>query len=513
MFSKKSSSKESKSIIKNIVTIDAYAPKYYLYKNNKFKPLKKLGYNTSNFVTSYLSNKDLITTTVTLSRSIPEEDIADVLEIKAYEELGLDHASDYVIKYHEVDHGGDEREFHIFAAEYAVSEKLFFPIKEQTKFIDLVVPAPLLYATLYKKEILDNHGTHCFVYFTDHDAFIAIYKDGEYVYSKSIEYSLEQIYEKFCEIIGEKVDEKEFFAVLGTEGLKTAKNQYQQTLMKIFGEIFITINDVMIYVKRAYKIEHIDQLFIGSSHGPIIGLDEYSQNYLGLQSSDLNFNYQIDTDEWYTDQMQYLMLLNAFDYLDDEDAVVNMTIYPRPPAFIKRPGGQFLIAVFAATFIGLAWPLTYLVGSYLNDAKTFALKSEDEHLQKEASKYKKIIADKQAEIKQLDDQIKTLSTRYNAKSKTLTSIYDKKVNYRLKSGVYHQIADELDKYGVHVDNIQTEGDTIKLSVVSEDDRKLTELIKYISDTHFNEINQIDIKRIEKDPESKYYRGILKVDLR
>jgi len=513
MLSKKSSSKESKSSIKNIVTIDPYVHKYYIYKNNKFKPLKKLSYNTSNFVTSYISNKDLITTTVTLSRGIPEEDIPSVLEIKAYEELGLDHASDYIIKYYEVDHGGDEREFHIFAVEYAVCEKLFLPIKEQTKFIDLVVPAPLLYSSLYKREILDNHGTHCFVYFTDHDAFIAIYKDGEYVYSKSIEYSLEQIYEKFCEILGEKVDEKEFFAVLGTEGLKTTKNQYQQALMKIFGEIFITINDVIIYVKRAYKIDHIDQLFIGSSHGPIIGLDEYSQNYLGLQSSDLNFNYNIETDEWYTDQLQCLMLLNSFDYMEDENSVVNMTIYPRPPAFVKRPGGQFLIAVFAATFIGLAWPLAYLVGSYLNDAKAIVLKQEDERLQNEANKYRKIIADKLAKIKELDDQIKTLSTRYNAKSKTLTSIYDKKVNYRLKSGVYHQIADELDKYGVHVENIKTNGDTVNLSVVSEDDRKLTELIKYISDTHFNEINQIDIKRIEKDPESKFYRGILKVDLR
>jgi hypothetical protein len=49
--------------------------------------------------------------------------------------------------------------------------------------------------------------------------------------------------------------------------------------------------------------------------------------------------------------------------------------------------------------------------------------------------------------------------------------------------------------------------------VSSDDRKLTELIKYIADTHFDEINQIDIERIQKDPESHYYKGLLKVDLR
>jgi hypothetical protein len=495
------------------VTVNAYAQKYYIFKDDTFKPLNKLSYNTSNFITSYISNKDIIATTVEISRSIPEEDIADVLDIKAYEELGLDQASDYIINYYEVENGGEEREFHIFVAEPSVLTDLFLPIKEQTKYIDLVVPAPLLYKTLYRKEILSDQGTHCFVYFTRYDAFVTIYKEGEYIYSKSIEFSLEQIYEKYCEIIGEKIDEKEFFTVLETEGLKTTKNEYQQTFIKIFGEMFITINDVIIYAKRAYELDTIDQLFVGSVNGPIIGLDEYSQNYLGLQSSDFNFNYNINTEEWYTDQLQYLMLLRSFDYMEDEESVVNLTMFPRAPSFANRAGGQFLIAIFAAISIGLAYPLVYLIGSYMNDAKIYALKMQNDKLKTEAQKYKAILGKKRQEIKGLDNQIKKLSTTYNAKAKTLTSIYDKKVNYRLKSGTFYQIAEDLNKFGVHVDNIRTKDNELFISLVSPDDRKLTELIKYISDTHFDEIKEIDISLIKKDPESKYYRGVLKVDLR
>jgi len=52
-----------------------------------------------------------------------------------------------------------------------------------------------------------------------------------------------------------------------------------------------------------------------------------------------------------------------------------------------------------------------------------------------------------------------------------------------------------------------------LSIISSDDRKFTEVIKYISDTHFNEINQIDIELIEKSPDSSYYKGLLKVELK
>ncbi len=510
MFLKKSS---SESTVKNIVTLNAYTDTSYGFKNDIFKPLDKLTYNTSNFITSYVNNKDIITTTVQLSRSIPEEDIVDILDIKAYEELGLDQANTYIISSIEVENAGEEREYHIFVAEPESLDTLYLPIKEQTKYIDLIVPAPLLYKSLYSKEILQDNHAHCFVYFTQNDAFVTIYENGQYLYSKSIEYSLEQIYDKYCESIGEKVDEKEFYTILESEGLKTTNNDYQQNFMKIFAEVFITINDIIIYAKRAFNLDTIDQMFIGSETGPIIGLDDYSQNYLGLHSSDFNFNYHVTNDEWYTDQLQYLMLLSSFDYMEDESSLVNLTMFPRAPSFVNRASGQFIISTFAAISLSLAYPLVYLVGSYVNDAKIYALTIENNKLTTEANKYKKILNEKKNQIKGLDEKIKVLSTTYEGKTKTLTSIYDKKVNYRLKSGTFHTLAKELDQYEVHVDRLKSEDDTLWLSLVSTDDRKFTEVIKYMSDTHFDEITEIDIERIQKDPGSNYYKGLLKVELK
>ena len=60
-----------------------------------------------------------------------------------------------------------------------------------------------------------------------------------------------------------------------------------------------------------------------------------------------------------------------------------------------------------------------------------------------ALKAGKIVVKKKNQIKVLDEKIKVLSDKYGRKTKTLTSIYDKKVNYRLKSGTYHVIAEEL----------------------------------------------------------------------
>lgn len=510
MFSKKNS---SKSTIKNVVTNNVYTDNSYMFKDDSFQPLKKLTYNTSNFITSYVNNKDIIATKVQISRSIPEEDVADILDIKAYEELGLDQANSYVISYVEVENAGDEREYHIFVAEPEILDALYLPTKLQTKYLDLIVPAPLLYKVLYSKEILQDNNTHCFVYFTQNDAFVTLYSNGEYLYSKSIEFSLEQIYDKYCESIGEKIDEKEFYSILESEGLKTTNNDYQQNFMKIFGDVFITINDIIIYAKRAFNLDKIDQMFIGSQRGPIIGLDDYSQNYLGLHSSDFNFNFNVENEEWYTDQLQYLMLLTSFEYMEDESSVINLTMYPRAPSFVNRASGQFIISTFAAVSLSLGYPLSYLVGSYVNDAKIYALDIENNKLTTEATKYKKILSKKKATIKSLDTKLKGLNTIYEAKAKTLTAIYDKKVNYRLKSGIFHTIAEELAKFEVHVDMMRSEEDTLWVSLVSSDDRKLTELIKYISDTHFDDVNEIDIERIEKDPKNNYYKGLLKVELR
>ena len=507
MFLKKSS---SKSTVKNIVTLDIYGDKNYTFKEDSFQPLNKLTYNTSNFITSYVSNKDLITTTVNVSRSIPDEDIADILDIKAYEELGLDQANSYIISSLEVENGGEERKFHLFVAEPEDLDSHFLEIKKQTKYVDLIIPAPLLYKPLYTKEILQDNNTHCFVYFTQYDASVTVYKDGQYLYSKSIEYSLEQIYDKYCELVGEKVSEEEFYSILESEGLKTTNNDYQQNLMKIFGEVFITINDIIIYTKRAFNLDTIDQMFIGSVRGPIIGLDDYSQNYLGLHSTDFNFNFNVNSEEWYTDQLQYLMLLASFEYMESEESFVNLTMYPRPPSFVNRASGQFIIMTFAAISLSLAYPLTHLVGSYINDAKIYALNIENSKLTKESTKYKTILANKKKEMKRLDLKIKKSTKIYSGKTKTLTAIYNKKINYKLKSGLFHTIAKELTQFDVHVDAISTDDDTLFISLVSVDDRKFTELIKYISDTHFKNIKEIDIKKIVKDPKSQYYKGLLKV---
>ena len=83
----------------------------------------------------------------------------------------------------------------------------------------------------------------------------------------------------------------------------------------------------------------------------------------------------------------------------------------------------------------------------------------------------------------------------------------------MKSQTFYNLTNDLKKYGVSVDKMQNHDNNFSLSLVSEGDRKVTELIRYISDKNYNDIKKIDIELIEKDQNGTYYKGILRMELK
>jgi uncharacterized membrane protein YciS (DUF1049 family) len=494
---------------KRIITIDPYTGKNYQYKkDHTLKPLNNLSLDNSNFVISYVKNRDMIIASFDLGFGIDEAEVDDIIYMKAYDELGLDPEKEYLI-HHRKSNEQDSGIYNLFIIEPEILEETFESILDKTTFIDLMVPAPLLYETLYSTNTIEPSEAHCFIYFTMDDAFVTLYKDGEFLYSKSLEFSLNQIYEKYCAMIGEKIDEKKFFETLESEGLKATDSFFQQNLMKLFGEIFLQINDIIIYTKRAYNIDVIQRLFLGSIKGPIIGLGDYGYNYLGIQTYNLDYNFDIKNDEWYVDQFQYMMVQSGLDYIQNPSKFVNLTIKPRPPVFSKRASGQFIISTTLASLVAIGYPLFFLISAYMIDAHIIKLKSDNKSLSTVVNKYKNILNEKRKIINQNKKELKGLNKIFEGKAKTLTSIYNKKVDYRLKSGLLDQFAHDLLKYEVKLEKMNTQGDTFTLYLVSDDDKKITKYIKYISKKYFDSIKNIDIKRIAVE-EDGLYRGILKV---
>jgi len=496
---------------KNITTINPYINSFYSYKNQALKKIKKLSYNDKNYTISYLTNKEMIISSLDVGHKLSDDELEGYFFEKAYEELGLDEETEYSINYQKREDDPDSFVYNIFISEPEKVDGYFSEVLEEVKYIDLLIPAPLLFKTLYRNQVLESRDAHCYVYFTMKDAFVTLYKDGNFIYSKSLEYSLEQIYEKYCALIGEKVDKVEFFEILNSEGLKASNTEYQQNLMKIFGEIFLQINDIVIYAKRAYNIESIQKLFLGSVESPIIGLSDYGYNYLGIPSFNLDFNFDIENDEWYVDQLQYLMAKSALDYIEEPSKTLNISTYPRAPIFSKRASGQFIISFIVSSLLAIGLPLFYLVPAYSLEAYNKTLLEKDKSLSATALEYKNKIAQEQKTITKKKKLLKEAEKTFERKAMTLSKINNKKVNYKFKSNFLYIFSKDLEKYNLHIEEIVSEDDTFIFHLISEDEKNITKYIKYVSKKYFEDIKKIDIKRIELNEEEGLYRGVLKVE--
>ncbi len=503
----------AKSSFDSIIIANPYTGLYSIVKNNTIDPIAKPSFIATRFTSSYLSNKEMIVSSLYISRRVPDEDLRSAIEIKAEEDLGIN-GEEYIIDFFEVESNTEDRLFHIFVVKADELYKLFNAVKNDVKYIDLIVPAPLLYNVLYKQNILLTNEVHIFIYFMHHDAFITIYKNGNFAYSKALDQSLDKMYDRYCELTGQHSEKDTFLNLLKHDASQISNTASQEALMKIFRELFLSINDVIIYVKRSLKLESIDEIYICSDIGEISDINEHSLSYLGKQSKDFNFNYNIGTNTQYVaNKLELLLAKTSIDYIENDTPLPNMTQFHRPPSFEKRPGGKFLISIGIAAILGLTYPLFYLLSSFINNIQIIRYTYQSNELSSEVEHYKKTIEAKKNEIKLLSLEEKREAEAYHAKEVTLNTIYDKKVNYRMKSQTFYDLANDLQQYGVSVDKLQNNDNNFSLSLISDGDRKVTELIKYISNKYYNVIKKIDIKLIEKDQNGTYYKGILTMEFK
>jgi hypothetical protein len=491
-----------------IVSIDPISLKSYRYAKNEIQLFNIEKSKKTSFFASYIQSKDVISATIEISRNIPESDLKDAIEIKVYDELGLDSAIDYTITYLETETNDTKNKvFNVFIIDSILINQQLGAIRKKTNYIDYVTTAPFLVASLYKKGFLDTDKTDCFVYFQKNDAFLTIYKNGEFLYSKSLHYSLNEITEKFCELVGERIDDEDFYKLLTTEGLKSSNISHQSFLMQLFGEIFLYINDVLIFARRSYSIEHIDRIYLGSEVGTFIGIDEYAKSYLGLDSHEFNFSIAINSKEWYVDQIHILMALASQVYLEDKDDTLNFSIFKRPPPLKQRPVGKLLGVGAASLIIALAYP-AYQFGyaQYLN-VKLIKQTEEFQQLNQENN----IIKQKLAALKTEKDKVQALvekeSTKLDFRKKLIREIHRKKIAYPMKAQILTELLNILNKHQSQISEINFKNDEIIFFVQNNQEKKITEFIKELTELSKYKISTEKIEKSE-DSQNLYLSKII-----
>ncbi len=501
---------EDKRYSSEIVSIDPLSLVSYAYSKNEIKLHKLDKSNKNSFFISYIQTRDVISSTIDISRNIPDSDLKDAIEIKVYDELALDSSIEYAITYLETESKDSKnRSYNVFVIDLGSVTSKLAPIKDKTHYIDYVTTAPFLIKSLYRKNFLEPEGTHCFVYFQKTDAFLAIYKGGEYVYSKSLHYSLQEINEKFCELIGERVDEEDFYKILTNEGLKSSNSVYQQNLMQLFGEIFLYINDVLVFTKRSYNIDVIDRIYIGSEIGTFSGIAEYGKSYLGLESYEFNFSIAINSKEWYIDQLHILMMLNAQMYMENPDDSLNFSIYKRPPPFKRRAVGKLAGVLAASIVVGLAYP-AYQVGhdSYLSFMLRGTTAAYNETYKK-TSDIRQQLALLKIEKEKVDNLVSNEISKFEFRKKLLTEIYNKKISYPMKSRILVEIFQISNANECKVESIEFKKNQLNFFIRNKSEKKITEFIKDLTALKKYKINT---DKIMKDDTLRLYTSKISIGL-
>lgn len=510
-------SKSQKQAYSTIVSADPYKGDWSISTLNTISGTISPSFSKEQYVVSFLNTKGFISTIIGISKNIPEDDIYDVLETKVYEELALDMAVEYHIKYIEAIHRSTEgdRYFHVFVVDPLTLEQEFSQTVNTIKYIDQIIPIPLLIKSLYVKELIDSSDVHCFIFFQQNDAFFCIYNEQEFTYVKSLKFSLRQMHERFCELLGEQLDFLNFEAMIRDEGLNTSNPNYQKNLIKLFGEIFLHISDIMTYAKRAYDIKKFDEIFIGTSVGSVIGLDEYAQTYLGVRATPFEFNYGFNSANAKIDQIHQLM--HFYSRLEAEERYdCNFTIFHRPPPFAKRDSGKLILIAAASLAGALLYPGIYWGLSYAEEFHHAVLSKEYEHVHIEKMTREAAInlklANKNAAQKNLDIQ----KAAYKQKQDTLIQVHDKKVNYPMKAKIMADFTLSLNQYRVQLKNVayleENNTKTFIFGLTSSKTQDITALLKHLTDTKRDKYD-FKLELISFNNEEKSYLSELKAVLK
>lgn len=509
-------SNSQQQVFETALSINPYKNTYYLGAGNQLSVDKNPQFGKKQYAVSYINTNDFITALVGISKNIPDEDLDFVIETKVYDELALDMAVEYKIDYIEVFKEGEakERLFHVFVVDPLILDEVFAEPVSKVQYIDQIVPAPLLIKSLYSHEIVEGHGAHVYIYFQENDAFFTLYDNQSFVYTKSLKYSFQEMHSRFCELLGEQVPMAQFQSLLANEGLATQNAEYQKYLIKLFGELFLHINDVLTYAKRAYELDTIDEIYIGSQIGTIVGLDEYCQTYLGFEAKAFDFSYGFATDQ-YVDQIHQLMQLYS-KLAEEARYEINFTQFHRPPPFFERHSGKLFLVVAASLVAAFAYPVTFWTLAYGESVNKTLLEKEYQkthaiRLTREATINHKLALKAEAQKRWNAE-----NDLFNERKDTLHKIHEIKVGYPMKGEIMAALTKELNRYKIGVSDITyTEDNASKYFVfdlMSEKDKQITDLLAFLTKSKTDRFSYY-LETIYLDDESDYYRGKLKVVLK
>lgn len=447
----------------SIASIDIAKSLAYCFKENSLRvlPLEKVDKNATNITSIKL--KDIQNTRV--QSILNGEELQKDIVVQTRKNLSLDDETEYIIKSRIIGENSHES----YALNYETLSQSLEKIIQEIKYIDKIIPDPFLFEGLYEARVLNSNETHCFLFLDTDDAFLALYSKGKFGFTRGFgRYSLTHLCEQYKNNTGADIELKDFLNSLKNEGVN--------------GAFFSVLDDMAFYISDIFNGTQslanagISKVFIGTSIGSIPGLANLINQKLYIETIDFDFNKKFEAGDLDTSCMNAIRYYYAKYILDES---VNFTAFSRPPAFLKRDGGQFLAVVLLACVLGLISPLYELGTGAYYFALNYFENSRLQDIKKELSLLEPDYKSKKEQVDNQKKQISELETSIATSKKLLDESQNKKFNYRSKAEFLSDISALISDAKVKTTHINFKNNEANIRIISDDDSKITALIEKI----------------------------------
>lgn len=439
----------------------------------------RLSYDSKEFIsdatpskTSFISSRILYDDLTSHSFKVPKEsskeEIHSLVELKMYEEAGLDLQKEYKMAYVIKELEFDEMLLvESFAVEKTKVTNRLKDVLDAVEYIDFLAIPFLAFSTLYKNKIIATKND-VFIYIEENEAFMSIYKDGHFLATKSLLTLNDMLQSLKKNDIDIQMDS--LVEILQTKGLDASLYVKEEValftaLEGIFAELFTKINNVIIHSRSIFGFEKIDRLFFSTHFGRIKGLKETGLNFFSpdLRLMDFNLFKQKVENNFF----ERIVASYAYDVSQAESIEQDITFFPKQPPFFKTIAGQF-IGFVSLVFILLALFSGYLAYDISALQKQDTLVSNQLNLANEnAKKIRGNLQKVQSEIALQKNEAQEQASRMQKISRSVSELYRLRTNQQSTMQFLYTVNQVLAKYNLLTKSITiSDNDNMKVEVLT-----------------------------------------------
>ena len=473
---------------------------FYLFDGRRFSTIEPK--RAKKFrVGALVPVRQIVTLTFKLPSTIDHDRLAVQVELKMYNEGGLDPNKEYAIDYL-VYQMPNEEEYLVeaFALCKEDIDPLFEPYLSKIGFLDILFPKFIAYESLYIDQ--ESQSNDLIIYLGEEEAFGVIYQKGHYIGYRSID-SLSQLSKTTgIELVRLK-------ALLAQKGL--VQSHYTPEEMHIFDalqERFYKMVEKLVYAinhKRSfYGLEGIDRIILDFDGEMIEGLDTFVASF-GLDS----FTYeQLECCGFDPKQSSLATEANYLVRYDELPQKINLTFYERGIPWYRYELFRYVAAAVVALLV-VAGAILYLDMEesrlqeliQIKEARLEHIKAVDKKL---LAKLKKL----QQERKALQKQVKELEEQKEVAEETLEAIPFIQKAKLDRERMMNDVVKALYTYRLSARAIDQNGTREALvDLISKDDQRdrIARFMQYLLQRDYQDVQTKKIQR--KDG---LYESVVKV---